>query len=60
MATEEYRNECEVVKRFLADECVVTNDQNDFVSRREVYAAYISWAKDNGEPVVTTHTFAEN
>ena len=50
---EEYRNETEVVKRFLADDCVGTDHQDNLVPLREVHAANASRSKDNGEPVVT-------
>lgn len=58
VATEEYRLETDVVKRFLADECVITGETRDFIPRREEYAVYVSWARDNGEPVVSTQKFA--
>ena len=57
-ATMEYRKEADSVTRFLDDECVITGDLEDFLPRNELYAAYISWAKDNGEGVVSTHKFA--
>jgi putative DNA primase/helicase len=57
-ATAEYRKEADVVSRFLDDECIVTGDERDFIPRNEVYAAYVSWARDNGEAVVSTHKFA--
>lgn len=57
-ATEEYRSEADVVQRFLDDECVITGDRGDFIPRREGYAAFVSWARDNGEPVLSTRKFA--
>lgn len=57
-ATSEYRKEADGVARFLDDECIVTGDLEHFIPRNELYAAYISWAKDNGEGVVSTHKFA--
>lgn len=58
VAREEYRFEADVVKRFLADECVITGETRDIIPRREVYAVCVSWARDNGEPVVSTQKFA--
>jgi putative DNA primase/helicase len=57
-ATTEYRKEADVVSRFIGDECVITGEESDFIPRNMLYAAYVSWAKDNGETVVSTHKFA--
>jgi len=57
-ATTEYRKEADVVSRFIDDECVITGEESDYIPRNMLYAAYVSWAKDNGETVVSTHKFA--
>jgi putative DNA primase/helicase len=46
-ATEEYRSEMDVLAAFLADCCIV--DPNARVLNKELYTAYESWCRENGE-----------
>ena len=59
VATEEYRLDVDVVSRFVNEECVITGAPDDREVRSELYAGFLSWAKDNGVATVTTRKFAD-
>ena len=45
-ATEQYRNEMDVVGQFLTDKCLMNEDAR--VASSELYRIYKNWASDNG------------
>ncbi|NLX49151.1 MAG: hypothetical protein GXY82_04620 [Methanospirillum sp.] len=60
VATEEYRLEADVAARFVDEECVVTGAPGDREVRSDLYAGFLSWAKDNGVTPVSAKRFAEH
>jgi P4 family phage/plasmid primase-like protien len=60
VATEEYRLDADVAARFVDEECVVTGVPDDREVRSDLYAGFLSWAKDNGVAPVSAKKFAEH
>ena len=60
VATEEYRLDADVAARFVDEECVVTGAPDDREVRSDLYAGFVSWAKDNGVATVSAKKFAEH
>jgi phage/plasmid-associated DNA primase len=60
VATAEYRQDVDVAARFVDEECVVTGSPDDREVRSELYAGFVSWAKDNGVATVSMRMFAEH
>lgn len=58
VTTEEYRNDKDVLSRFLEEECEVTGHSDDREVRADLYAAYRSFVRDNGESAVSPKKFA--
>jgi putative DNA primase/helicase len=46
-ATNEYRNEMDLLNNFISDCCITGPDQS--VQSKELYAAYSKWCEENGE-----------
>lgn len=59
VATEEYRLDADVAARFVDEECIVTGAPGDRETRSDLYAGFVSWAKDNGVATVSAKRFAE-
>lgn len=51
VATESYRNQEDIIGRFLSDSIV--SDAHGMVAKGELYAAFRSWAETQGEPLVS-------
>ncbi len=47
IATEEYRNESDILGEFLNDRCVIKKAAT--VPAQQLYVAYVDWCKENGE-----------
>lgn len=60
VATEEYRLDADVAARFVDEECIITGATNDREVRSDLYAGFVSWAKDNGVAPVSAKKFAEH
>jgi len=54
-ATEEYRNESDVIERFL-EECTIRKAGVE-VKASELYDEFKRWAEENGEPIMTKQMF---
>jgi putative DNA primase/helicase len=57
-ATDEYRNEMDVVNSFLSDCCARTKNYNDCVKSRDLYKVYQQWCEMNGEYTMAQRSFA--
>ena len=56
-ATTSYRDEMDVVRRFIADRCVEAKSTS--VGASDLYAAYKKWAEDGGERPMTQKRFGD-
>lgn len=56
-ATEEYREEQDVLARFIEEKCVV--DAQAWVTSSTLYAVYVAWARAGGEEPITNTAFGK-
>lgn len=54
-ATEEYKNESDVIQRFIDDRCIMAN--NAVVPAADLHEAYENWARHSGEPAFNQTAF---
>lgn len=55
VATREYRQESDVISRFVEDECIVREGQS--IGATALYNAFVGWCRINGEPSMTQTAF---
>jgi putative DNA primase/helicase len=55
-AVNEYRTDEDIVKNFLDEHCL--REDSDRVARKELFAAYTQWSKENGLRQMTSTKFA--
>ncbi len=56
-ATDDYKNEMDLLQSFIESRLVITNSMYDQLPATDVYNAYRNWAKDNGEYEMTSRRF---
>jgi len=54
-ATNEYRNEMDLLNNFISDCCITGPDQS--VQSKELYLAYSKWCEDNGDYQIKPASF---
>jgi putative DNA primase/helicase len=57
-ATDEYRNEMDVVNSFLTDCCERSKNHDEYVKSKDLYRVYQEWCELNGEYAMAQRNFA--
>ena len=57
IATEDYKQEMDIVGRFIDDECKI--DENAFIQIKELYSAYERWCEETGREKLSKKKFSQ-